>query len=114
MNTNDIQLVNRGRGLQLSTIRVTVQDLVPYFQEDCSYEEILRWIPALTFEEIKVVEAYYREHQAELDEQDRAIRERSAQRRNPEWVQKVIAEGHAERLAILERHRQKQATGAAT
>lgn len=31
MNT-DIQIVDRGRGLQLSTSRVTVQDLVPYFQ----------------------------------------------------------------------------------
>ena len=113
MNPQDIQLVNRGRGLQLSTIRITVQDLVPYFQEGCSYEEILKWIPDLTVEEIKVVETYYREHQAELDEEDRQIRERSAQRKNPEWVQKIIAEGHAERLEILERHRQKLANGEA-
>jgi Protein of unknown function (DUF433) len=111
---NKIELVNRGRGLQLSTIRVTVQDLVPYFQEGCSYEEILRWIPDLTVEEIKFVEDYYREHQAELDEEDLKIRERSAQRKNPEWVQKIIAEGRAERLAILERHRHKQANGEAT
>ena len=27
----DIQIIDRGRGLQLSTSRVTVQDLVPYF-----------------------------------------------------------------------------------
>src|SRR6266699_4506395 len=70
----DIHLVDRGRGLQLSTSRITVQDLVPYFQEGCSNEEIIRWIPTLTAEEIAIVERYYREHQAELDEEDKQIR----------------------------------------
>ena len=36
MTTKSIEIVDRGRGLQLSTSRVTVQDLVPYFQEGCS------------------------------------------------------------------------------
>src|SRR5713226_7186585 len=62
MNTESIQIVDRGRGLQLSTSRVTVQDLVPYFQQGCSHEEIIRWMPTLTAEEIAVVERYYREH----------------------------------------------------
>jgi uncharacterized protein (DUF433 family) len=73
VNTESIQIVDRGRGLQLSTSRVTVQDLVPYFQQGCSYEEIIRWMPTLTAEEIAVVDRYYREHQAELDEEDRRI-----------------------------------------
>ncbi|MFL5246149.1 MAG: DUF433 domain-containing protein [Gemmataceae bacterium] len=76
----DIQIVDRGRGLQLSTSRITVQDLVPYFQEGCSYEEILRWIPTLTVEEIAVVEHHYRKYQAELDEEDRLIRKRTEDR----------------------------------
>ena len=71
-----IQIVNRGRGLQLSTSRVTVQDLVPYFQEGCSYDEIIRWIPTLSQEEIAIVERYYLEHKQELDEEDRLVRER--------------------------------------
>src|SRR6059058_1533835 len=71
-----IEIVDRGRGLQLSTSRVTVQDLVPYFQEGCSYDEILRWIPTLSRDEIDVAERYYREHQAALNEEDRRIRER--------------------------------------
>jgi hypothetical protein len=37
-----IEIVDRGRGPQLSTSRVTVQDLVPYFQDACSHEEISR------------------------------------------------------------------------
>ncbi len=54
----EITLVNRGRGLQLSTHRVRVQDLVPYFQEGCSHDDIIRWIPTLTEEEISIVEQY--------------------------------------------------------
>jgi uncharacterized protein (DUF433 family) len=100
-----IQIIDRGRGPQLSTSRVTVQDLVPYFQEGCSFEEINRWIPTLSAEEIAVVERYYRENQKVLDEEDRLIRERSGQDRNPGWVEKVLEEARAERLAITERLR---------
>jgi len=69
-----IEIVDRGRGLQLSTSRVTVQDLVPYFHEGCSHEEIMRWIPSLSCEEIAVVEHYYHAHKVDLDEQDNQIR----------------------------------------
>jgi uncharacterized protein (DUF433 family) len=74
LDTRTIAIVDRGRGLQLSTSRITVQDLVPYFQQGYSHEEIIRWIPSLSAEEIAVVEDYYREHQAELDEEDKQIR----------------------------------------
>ena len=100
MKTN-IEIVDRGRGLQLSTSRITVQDLVPYFQEGASCDEILRWIPTLTCEEITVVETYYRQHQAELDEQDRRIRERSAQRQNPPEAEEILRRG-GEKLAALQ------------
>ncbi len=72
--SSDIQIVDRGRGLQLSTSRITVQDLVPYFQRKESYDEIIRWIPTLTHEEIALVERYYRQHQDALDEEDRRLR----------------------------------------
>ncbi|MGA7497669.1 MAG: DUF433 domain-containing protein, partial [Isosphaeraceae bacterium] len=64
----EITLIDRGRGLQLSTSRITVHDLVPYFQNGCSDDEITRWIPSLTHEEIRIVERYYRQHKDELDE----------------------------------------------
>ena len=57
----EITLIDRGRGLQLSTSRITVHDLVPYFQNRCSYDEITRWLPSLTHEEIAIVERYYRQ-----------------------------------------------------
>jgi uncharacterized protein (DUF433 family) len=70
---NEITLIDRGRGLQLSTSRITVHDLVPYFQDGCSYDEIIRWIPSLTREEIAFVERYYRQHKDDLDEYERRV-----------------------------------------
>jgi hypothetical protein len=71
----EITLIDRGRGLQLSTSRITVMDLVPYFQRDCSSDEIIRWIPTLTPEEIAVVESHYRAHKEEFDEKNRRVME---------------------------------------
>jgi uncharacterized protein (DUF433 family) len=108
--TAKIQIVDRGRGLQLSTSRVTVQDLVPYFQEGASRDEIIRWIPTLSADEIAVVEAYYRAHQAELDEQDRHIRAQSAQRVNPPEIEEILRRGGEKMAALKEKFaRKKQA-----
>jgi uncharacterized protein (DUF433 family) len=73
VKSETIEIIDRG-GPQLSTSRITVQDLVPYFQKGYSHEEILRWIPVLALAEIAVVEHYYCAHQAELDEEDKRIR----------------------------------------
>ncbi len=111
MKTNSIQIVDRGRGLQLSTSRITVQDLVPYFQEGCSYEEIIRWIPTLTHEEIAVVEQYYRDHKEELDEEDRRIRERTEERVRQQRLRFPEPEGtREERMARLKQllHQRRQ------
>jgi uncharacterized protein (DUF433 family) len=70
---NEITLIDRGRGLQLSTSRITVHDLVPYFQQGCSYDEIICSIPSLSHEEIGVVERYYRQHKDELDEYEHRV-----------------------------------------
>jgi uncharacterized protein (DUF433 family) len=70
----EITLVDHGRGLQLSNSRITVHDLVPYFQNGCSYDEIIRWLPSLTHEEISIVERHYRQHKDELDEYESRVR----------------------------------------
>lgn len=66
-------IINRGRGPQLSTSRITVLDLVPYFQAGCSHDEIKRWMPTLSDAEIEVVAQYYLKHKQELDDQDRRV-----------------------------------------
>jgi uncharacterized protein (DUF433 family) len=111
--SQEIKLVNRGRGLQLSTSRITVQDLVPYFQEGYSHAEIQRWLPTLSSQEIALVECYYREHKVELDEEDRQIRQRTAERiglqRQRFPPRDETAEKRSARLKrLLENHRQEK------
>jgi uncharacterized protein (DUF433 family) len=105
--TTPITIVDRGRGPQLSTSRITVQDLVPYFQEGCSYDEIIDWIPILTLEEIRVIERYIEEHKEEVAETDRRIRERAATRQNPPEVEKILRDSRAVRRALVDKLREK-------
>src|SRR5262245_13510966 len=98
----EIALVDRGRGLQLSTSRITVHDLVPYFQAGCSYDEIIRWIPSLSHEEIAVVERYYRQHQDELDEYERRVQAYRAEQMRLQRLRFSEQEGsRPQRLARL-------------
>jgi uncharacterized protein (DUF433 family) len=76
MKTETIEIVDRGRGPQLSTSRITVLDLVRYFQKENAYAEITRWIPTLTHVEIAAVQRYYLDHKEEFDERERRAQER--------------------------------------
>jgi uncharacterized protein (DUF433 family) len=100
----DIRIVDRGRGPQLSTSRIAVQDLLPYLQQNFTHEQILAVMPVLTVEEIQAVERYVRDHQEAVLEQDRRIRERSAARRKPPQHE---AADRKEWLARLEAARQR-------
>jgi uncharacterized protein (DUF433 family) len=71
MQTKTIEIIDIGRGPQLSTSRITVLDLIPYFQDGCSVPEILRWLPTLSPEEIEVVRQHYLAHQDMFDKLDR-------------------------------------------
>jgi uncharacterized protein (DUF433 family) len=104
-----IQIIDRGRGPQLSTSRVTVQDVVPMLQRNCTAEEIMAAIPALTLEEVQVIQQYVRDHYDEVMEQDRCIRERADNRIVPPEILKVREEGHAKRLALMEQFAKKKA-----
>lgn len=103
-----IEIVDRGRGPQLSTSRITVQDLVPYFQKNYSYDYVLEAMPSLSVEEIQVVERYVQEHYEEVMEQDRRIRERNANRKIPPEIEEIRRRGHSKLLALKEEFAQKK------
>ena len=75
MDTNGVQIVDHGRGPQLSTSRITVQDLLPYYRDGASNEEIFRWIPSLTDTEITVLMDYIGEHYQEVLQTENRIKE---------------------------------------
>ena len=97
-----IEVVDRGRGPQLSTSRITVQDLVPYLQRNCSCEEIMQIMPMLTQEEIHAVQRYVRDNHEAVMDLDRRIRERNANRVTPPEIQAIRKHGHARAVALRE------------
>jgi uncharacterized protein (DUF433 family) len=114
----EITPVDRGRGLQISTSRITVHDLVPYFQGGCSYDEILRWLPSLTHEEIAIVEDYYWQHRDELDEYERRARAHRAEQIQSQRLRLPERRGnrdeHLAQLRELLQQRRRDSIGEAT
>ena len=113
MSKLEIKIVDRGRGPQLSTSRITVLDLVPYFQNNLSFEDIARWMPTLSQEEVSVLKQYYAEHQQEMDEADRQARlRREDQIRQQRMKFPELNGSPEERKArlreLLEKHRQEK------
>ena len=105
---SEIAIVDRGRGPQLSTSRITVQDLVPYFQRNSSYDDIRAVMPALSIEEIQVVERYVRDHYDEVMEQDRRIRARNASRVRTLEVEEIARRGGEKMAALREEFTKKK------
>jgi uncharacterized protein (DUF433 family) len=100
--SNKIEIIDRGRGPQLSTSRITVQDVVPMLQSNYTPEEIMELIPVLKRDEIQVIQQYVRNHFDEVMEQDRRIREREANRVTPPEILMILEEGRTMRLALME------------
>lgn len=75
----DIQIVDHGRGPQLSTSRITVMDVFYYLHRGRDWDIIHQAMPSLSREEFDVVLAYINQHRAELIEKDRRVEERIEQ-----------------------------------
>ena len=112
MKTETIQIMDHGRGPQLSTSRITVQDLLPFYRDGATNEEIRRWIPSLTDDEFAVLMDYIRDHYEDVLQAEQEIkayhdRMRAAQ---PAWTR---ANDHlsieARRALLREKLAQRQA-----
>ena len=86
MKTATIEIVDHGRGPQLSTKRTTVMDVYYWIHRGYDFDFIHEEMPFLTRQELDVLEAYVNTHREELIERDR---------RAEEWVQQKVAEQQA-------------------
>jgi hypothetical protein len=71
-------IIATGRGPQLSTCRITVQDVVPYLA--WSNSRIREIMPVLRDDEIEVIRRYVADHFDEVMAEDRMIRARTLAR----------------------------------
>jgi len=85
----DIQIVDRGRGPQLSTSRITVMDVFYYLHRGRDWDLVHQAMPSLSRDEFDVVLDYVNQHRDELAEEDRLVEER---------IQQGIAEQKAKGL----------------
>lgn len=71
MKTETIQIIDCGRGPQLSTTRITVLDVFYYLYRGYDFGAIQQIMPTLTRAEYDVVDDYVKAHRDELIEADR-------------------------------------------
>ena len=103
MNTEKLQIVDHGRGPQLSNCRITAQDLLPYYREGASNDEIRRWIPSLSDQEIALLRDYIRDHFEEVIQAEKDIKAYHDRMRaqQPAWTRVNDALSLEERRALL-------------
>ncbi len=75
MQTKTIQIVDHGRGPQLSTTRITVLDVFYYLHRGYDFDAIHDIMPTLSRAEFDVVLAYVKLHHEELVDKDRRAEE---------------------------------------
>lgn len=75
MATKAIEIVDRGRGPQLSTSRITVLDVFYYLHRGYDFAFIHEALPSLSREEFDAIAGYVHEHHDELAEKDRRVEE---------------------------------------
>jgi uncharacterized protein (DUF433 family) len=80
MKTETIEIVDRGRGPQLSTTRITVSNIFYWIHRGDDWEQVQQSMPTLTREEFDVVMDYINKHRDELVEEDRLAEERTERR----------------------------------
>jgi hypothetical protein len=70
MSTGAVQIVERGRGPQLATSRITVLDVFYYLHRGYEFDFIQRAMPSLSRAEFDAIIAYIKDHHDELTEKD--------------------------------------------
>lgn len=108
----EITIVDRGRGPQLCTSRITVQDLLPYFQLGYTDDQIIQEVmPSLSVAEIEAARRYVEDHRDEVLAEDQCIRQRNATLRNPPEVEAVLQRAQKKLDERLEFFRNRRAEG---
>src|SRR5437588_4461580 len=75
MKTETVQIVERGRGPQLATSRITVLDVFYYLHRGYDFDFIHQAMPSWTRSQFDDVVQYVKEHHSELVEKDLRIEE---------------------------------------
>ena len=94
-------IINRGRGPEIEGTRITVYTIMDYLKMGWHRDRI-----AVTFrlssDEVQAAIDYIESHRDEVTAAYQRILERSANAKNPPWVEEKRAEGRKKLLALKE------------
>src|SRR5438270_13651977 len=82
----NIEIVERGRGPQLATSRITVLDVFYYLHRGYDFDFIHQAMPSLTREEFDAIVAYVKDHHDDLVEKDRRADEFHKRGMEAQWA----------------------------
>jgi len=93
-----VEIIDRGRGPELSTVRITVYDIIPYLEGGDGPNMIAVTLNISTRQVLALME-YIENHKEEVMEVHREIEERFA-RGNPPEVKAKLRKSHAKLMAL--------------
>ena len=96
----EVKIIDRGRGPELSTIRITVFDVIPYTQRGYDAAGIAEAF-GLSLAQVEALLRYIEEHREEVMAENQKIEERIARGNPPEVVAKW-KQSQAKMLALRE------------
>ena len=104
MKTETIEIVDRGRGPQISTSRITVMDVFYWIHRGYGWDEVHYSMPILTRAEFDLIMEYINQHREELAEADRRVEEYRERKIAEQRARGGIFAGPDETLSPEERH----------
>jgi uncharacterized protein (DUF433 family) len=106
---SDVQIIDRGRGPELADIRITVFDLLPYFQEGWNHASIALWF-GISSAQVNALHDYFESHREEVLAAYGEILARVAKGNPPEFEARR-EQSRAKLQALRERLREQRQQG---
>lgn len=100
-------IINRGRGPEIKGTRITVYTILDYVKMGWHHTRIAVDLN-ISSDQVLAAMKYIEEHKEEVMAAYQRILERSANAKNPAWVEEALAVGRAKRIALQEQLRKEK------
>lgn len=97
----EAEIINRGRGPEIKGTRITVYTILDYVKLGWHHSRIAADL-RISSDQVLAAMQYIEEHKEEVMAAYQRILERSANARNPPWVEEKLAQGRDKLLALRE------------
>jgi len=100
-------IINRGRGPEIEGTRITVYTIIDFLKRGW-HRDLIAVHHRLSSDQVQAAIDYIETHKNEVMAAYERILERSANAKNPPWVEEALVVGRAKRMALQEKLRQEK------